>query len=522
MIWQPKKRVVDSMLSFINNRIAIVGTELNRVEKNYEQYRVNNSIADIDEQSKALVGNANNYYNQYQNQQIQLSIISELEKYLSDPANKQTIPSSLTIQDASFTTALNDYNAMLLQRQGKLLSYTVNSPVIINMDKQISAARENLLQNVHSYKQAMEIKSTKLGDQNAALNTTMKGVPTKQRAMLDFGRQQDLKQQLYMYLLQKREETALLKSSNVPSSRIIDPAKSTKEPAKPLKPLVFILAGLLGFIVPFGYVSSKTDRRARIKSEEDIQKLTDISIIGKIGHTAMSGKVLVEGSAKSAVTESFRTLRTKIQNILASEDTRVIMVTSSINGEGKTFISANLAHMLAKTGKKVLLMELDLRKPKLSELFGHDSEVSGFSEYMNGSMGLGDIIKPVDLNENLFLMSSGEVVANASELLLNAKTRIMLDTLKQQFDYIIIDSSPVGLVSDALIIEKYADMTIYICRHNYTNTEQMGIVNQLKVEDKIENMYLVINDVDFAKAGYFGYGYGLSYEEDNKSRRKRL
>jgi capsular exopolysaccharide synthesis family protein len=220
---------------------------------------------------------------------------------------------------------------------------------------------------------------------------------------------------------------------------------------------------------------------------------------------------MIEDSAKSAVTESFRTLRTKIQNILNSDETKIIMVTSSVNGEGKTFISANLANILAKTDKKVLLMELDLRKPKLSEILNQDSTIAGFSDYLLGSLELDDIIKRTELNENLFLISSGPVVSNASELLLNKKTKFMLETLKEQFDYIIIDSSPMGLVSDALILEKYADMTIYICRHNYTNTEQINLVNQLKSKDNIENMYLVINDVDFAKAGYFGYGYGLGY-----------
>ncbi len=514
-----KKRVVDSMLKFINSRIVSVGAELNGIEKNFEQYRSNNSIADLDEQSKTIVGNANNYYNQQQNQEIQLAIIRQLEKYLKDPSSKQVIPSSLSIQDASFTTALNDYNAMIVQRQGKLLSYTESSPIILNIDKQIYVARENLLQNIEVYKQGMELKSAQLGNQNALFNSSLKGVPGKQRAMLDYGRQQDLKQQLYMYLLQKREETALAKSSNIPTSRIIDPAKSTKEPAKPMKPLVFLLAGLLGFIVPFGYLNSKTVHKARINSEEDIENLTDISIIGKIGHSKVSNKILLENTTRSAITESFRTLRTKVQHILDSEDTKVIMVTSSVNGEGKTFISANLGHILAKADKKVLLMELDLRKPKLSGMFNYSNTSPGFSDFMDGSASIGDIIMPTELSENLFLITAGPIVSNASEMLMSKRTKHLIDSLKAQFDYIIIDSSPVGLVSDALIIEKYADMTIYICRHNYTHTDQIDIVNQLKYNDKVENMYLVINDVDFAKTGYFGYGYGLGYGE-TKTRRK--
>jgi len=509
-----KKAKIDSMLTFINNRIAIVGDELASIEGNYEQYKSNQGIADINEQSKVLVGNANDYDNQYTNQKMQLSVIYQLEKFLKDPENKQSIPGSLIVQDASFTSGLNDYNALILQRQKKLLSYTEASPLVVNIDEQLSIARQNLLQTIKSYRQAIELKTTKLGDQTNLAKGNLKAVPQKQRALNDYGRQQELKQQLYVYLLQKREETALAKTSNIPTSHIIDNAKSSKEPAKPLKPVIYLLSALLGFIVPFGYLNNKTQPHIIISSEQDIQNHTDVSIIGKIGHSNISNRVMIEDSAKSAVTESFRTLRTKIQNILNSDDNKVIMVTSSVNGEGKTFISANLANILAKADKKVLLMELDLRKPKLSEMFNHSSEAAGYSDYWKGSLDLEDIIKPTELSENLFLISSGPVVANASEMLLNRKTKMMLDSLKEKFDYIIIDSSPLGLVSDALILEKYVDMTIYICRHNYTNTEQINLVNQLRSKDNIENMYLVINDVDFAKAGYFGYGYGLGYGND--------
>lgn len=509
-----KKAKIDSMLTFINNRIAIVGSELASIEGNYEQYKSNQGIADINEQSKVLVGNANDYDNQYTNQKVQLSVIYQLEKFLKDPENKQSIPGSLIVQDASFTSGLNDYNALILQRQKKLLSYTDASPLVVNIDEQLAIARQNLLQTIKYYRQSIELKTARLGDQTNLAKGNLKGVPQKQRALNDYGRQQELKQQLYVYLLQKREETALAKTSNIPTSHIIDNAKSSKEPAKPLKPVIYLLSALLGFIVPFAYVNNKTQQHIIINSEQDIQNYTDVSIIGKIGHSNISKGVMIENSAKSAVTESFRTLRTKIQNILNSEDNKIIMVTSSVNGEGKTFISANLANILAKADKKVLLMELDLRKPKLSEMFNHSSEAAGYSDYLQGSVDLADIIKSTELSENLFLISSGPVVANASEMLLNKKTKMMLDILKEKFDYIIIDSSPLGLVSDALILEKYVDMTVYICRHNYTNTEQINLVNQLRSKDNVENMYLVINDVDFAKAGYFGYGYGLGYGND--------
>jgi capsular exopolysaccharide synthesis family protein len=509
-----KKAKIDSMLAFINQRVKLVEDDLAGIEGNFEHYKASEGIADINEQSRVAVGNANDYNNQYNNQQVQLSVIYQLEKFLKDPENDKSIPGSLIVQDASFTAGLNDYNTLILQRQQKLQSYTEQSVAVVNIDERLAIARQNLLQTIKSYRQAMELRTNKLGDQTNLAKGNLKSVPQKQRALNDFGRQQELKQQLYVYLLQKREETALAKTSNIPTSHIIDDAKSSKEPVKPLKPVIYLLSALLGFIIPFGYLNTKTQSHIIISSEQDIQNHTDVAIIGKIGHSNNTSRIMLEDSARSAVTESFRTLRTKIQHILDSDENKIIMVTSSVNGEGKTFISANLANILAKTEKKVLLMELDLRKPKLSELFNHQSEEIGFSDYFQGSSLLENIIKPTSVSDNLFLMSSGPVVANASEMLLHHKTKTMFDTLKEQFDYIIIDSSPMGLVSDALILEKYADMTIYICRHNYTNTEQIDLVNQLRAKDNVENMYLVINDVDFAKAGYVGYGYGLGYGND--------
>lgn len=505
-----KKNVIDSMLTFINGRIALVTNELNNIEKNYQNYRANNKIADIDEQSRVLVGNANNNSNQLQNQEIQLSIMKSLEDYLKDPANNQVVPSSLIIQDASFSDALNGYNDLVLMRQRKLLSYTESSVVIGNIDEQLKTSRANLIKNIESYRKEMELRNSHLGNQGLAINKSLKSMPQTQRAMLDFNRQQDLKQQLYMYLLQKREETALAKRSDLPVSRIIDPAKSSKGPAKPLKPVIYLLSALLGFIVPFGYVSTRSAKPELIKSEQDIENETDVSIIGKIGHVDTRKGVLLEDGLNDHIDESFRTLRTKIQNILTVDGCKTVMLTSSINGEGKTFISAHIANMLAKTGKKVMLMELDLRRPQLSGFFGHDNKVAGFADYINGVQDLNSVIKSVDVNSNLFLLSSGVVSSNASELLLNNHTKGLFEELKSMFDYIIIDSSPVGLVSDSLIIEKYADMTIYVCRHNYTTTEQIGLVNQLKTKDNVDNIYLVINDVDFSKSRYLSYGYGVS------------
>lgn len=508
-----KKRSIDSTINFINSRLGVVAAELNNVEKNYQDYRSSNNITDIDEQSKVLVGTATENANKYQEQQIQLSIIKDLKNRLNDPENKQVIPSSLSIQNASFATSLAQYNNLLTDRIKQRLSYTETNPVIVNIDQQIEVVRHNLLQSIDNYKKEMDLSSNGINKQNNVLSDYIKKVPGKQRATMDFTRQQDLKQQLFVYLLQKREETSMAKASSIPYSRVVDNAKSSKSPAKPIRPLIYLMSFFMGLIVPLGIINSKDLLRSKISSEIDIEKQTDVVIIGKIGHQAKPKKLESGSLSRTGVNESIRTLRTKLRNLLDNNGrSNVIMVTSSVNGEGKTFLTKNLGGAFAAAGKKVLLIELDLRKPKLSNSLGLDNTELGFSNYiLEDNISIDSLIMPSLFNDNCYIITSGPVVANASELLLNDKLAYLIERLRAKFEYIIIDSSPVGLVSDALIIQKHVDMTIFVCRHNYTNKTQIETINELKEKDNVDNLYLVINDVNFSNSDYFGYGYGIGY-----------
>jgi len=267
----------------------------------------------------------------------------------------------------------------------------------------------------------------------------------------------------------------------------------------------------MGIIVPFGIVNSKKLIQSKIISEGDIEQQTDVAIIGKIGHQSLKLNSKSDQLSRTQVTESMRTLRTKLRNILDSGQSSVIMVTSSVNGEGKTFLTKNLGGTFAMAGKKVLMIELDLRKPKLSSILNIDNNELGFSNYILDDIDADQLIKPSGFDDNCFIITSGPIVANASELLLTDKLGELITEMRNKFDYVIIDSSPVGLVSDALVIQKHVDMTIYVCRHNYTDKSQVEIINEIKQKDNVDNLYVVINDVNFSKSGYFGYGYGIGY-----------
>jgi capsular exopolysaccharide synthesis family protein len=508
---EQKKQSIDSTINFINSRLSVVEGELTNVEKNYQAYRSSNNIADLDEQSKVLVGSASENTNKYQQQQIQLSIIKDLKSRLNDPNNKQVIPSSLNIQNASFAASLSQYNNLLNERIKQRLSFTETNPVIVNIDQQIQTVRHNLLQSIDSYRNEMVLNSSGINAQTNMLSNFIKQVPGKQRTIMDYTRQQELKQQLYVYLLQKREETSMAKAANISYSRVIDNAKSSKDPAKPIKPLIYVMGFFMGIIVPFGLVNSKKLIQSKIISEGDIEQQTDVAIIGKIGHQSLKLSSKSDQLSRTQVAESMRTLRTKLRNILDSGQSSVIMVTSSVNGEGKTFLTRNLGGTFAIAGKKVLMIELDLRKPKLSSMLDIDNNELGFSNYVLDDIDADRLIKPSGFDDNCFIITSGPVVSNASELLLTDKLGKLITEMRDKFDYVIIDSSPVGLVSDALVIQKHVDMTIYVCRHNYTNRSQIEIINEMKQKDNVDNLYVVINDVNFSKSGYFGYGYGIGY-----------
>ncbi|MEH6307439.1 polysaccharide biosynthesis tyrosine autokinase [Olivibacter sp. CPCC 100613] len=519
-----KIRIADSLLVFIDDRLALVASELNDVEAQLESFRSSNRITDLSEQSRLLVGNANEYYNRLKEQEAQLKVMGELETYVKNPQN-QRIPSSTVIQNSSFASSLNQYNALIQDYEKKKLSYTDSNPVLQNLKSQIASERTNLLQNISSYRKELQLTSSELGRQNSGYNSQISKVPARERAFVNFSRQQELKQQLYVYLLQKREEATIAKSANAQSAKIVDAAKSTNGPVKPVPSIIYIMAGLLGLIVPFGFINGRELIRTKLNSESDIERYTDIEIIGKIAHNASPQTLAIgRGMPNTVLSEGFRSLRTNLYYALQSKASKTLMVTSSVNGEGKTFMSLNLGNALSLTGKKVVFVELDLRKPKLAQMMGITESTAGFSDVVLGRQQLDDVIIQGQPHSNCYLLSAGTRVDNPSELLLENKVTDIFSELREKFDYIIVDSPPVGLVSDAMIIQQYVEMTVYVCRHNYTKKEQIEFINELKRKNKLGDMYLVVNDVDMRYSGYqtYGYGYGYDHEESpNKSIWKR-
>lgn len=524
---EDKNKIADSTISFIDKRLVLVSRELNGVEKDIQTFKENNKLADLDEQSKLLVAGTGDYKKQLTDLQIRLNVVESLEQYVDDDTNnKRVVPSSLVVQDPTFVAIIEKYNSLQLEKARQLLSSTETNPFIQNIDKQLISLRADLKSNLSSMKKGLEVSIKELEGGSQALSQQIRQVPAKERVFLDFSRQQAIRQELYIFLLKKREEAAISKSSNMAIARIVDPAKSEATPFKPKKMPVYVVAFILGAIIPAAILYVIDLLNKRISSKDDILSGTTVGILAEIGHSRERDMIIVDKEKVSPIVEQFRSMRTNLQFVLSGANEKVILLTSSMGGEGKSFIASNLAMVLALSGKKVILMEMDLRKPKISINLGLSNTI-GFSTYVIGKTSLESIIRPSGFHENFFVMSSGPIPPNPAELLLLDQTTLLFKELRNKFDYIIIDTAPIGLVTDAQLLGRHADATLYLIRQGYTFKQQLQLPQELYAKHKMPKLNLIVNDVKAGSSygyGYGGYGYsgygGYGFEEKKGAFRK--
>lgn len=508
-----KNRIADSTIAFVDNRLALVSHELTGVEKDIQTFKQNNQLADLGEQAKLLISSTGDFSRQLTEQQVKLSVIESLEKYINDETNnKRIVPSSLVLEDPNFVSIIGKYNGLELERERLLMSNTPSNPVVKNIDEQLVGLRGDLKSNLSSFKTGIQTSIGQLQQRSGAIDRKIQQVPAKERVFLDYSRQQAVKQELYLFLLKKREESAISKSSNLAGARIIDLAKSEAFPYMPKRALIYLLGMILGIILPSIGLYLRDILSRRVVNKLDITENTPAPILAEVGHTDDKTAVIISKESVSPVAEQFRALRTNLQFVLRNPSEKVILLTSSMSGEGKTFIATNLAAVLSLSGKKVLLMEMDLRKPKISEKLGLDNR-TGFSTWSIGKTPLSELIKPSGINENCWMISSGPIPPNPAELLLTDATKELFQTLRSRFDYIVVDAPPVGLVTDAQLLGSFADTTLYLVRQGYTFKQQLQISKELFIFHKMPKMNIIVNDVKAGKGyGYsYGYGYGYGY-----------
>ncbi|WP_439559405.1 GumC family protein [Dyadobacter sp.] len=521
-----KNSEASNTLKFIENRLGLITGELGDVEKDVESYKTNQGITDISAESQLFLENIKENDSKLNEVNTKISILESVDNYISKAEEGAVAPATYMIDDPVLVSLLTKFNELELQRERYARTTSPNNPLLQTINTQLASTRQSIRENVQNLKRGMAVTRNNLEGINTRFSAGLRSIPKKEREFVGIKRQQAIKEELYLYLLQKREETALAYASTVTDSRLIDAPISSYVPVRPKKPLIWLASGAAGIILPILLINLIFLLNNTVQRRDEIEKIARVSILGEIGqmknvpNSVPGEESIIKMTSRSAVAEQFRALRTNLQ-YLGDGNCRVIMFTSSIGGEGKSFISINLAASLAYSDKRVLLIGLDLRKPTLHERLGVSNRV-GASNCLIGQGSYADFIQPTGVHPKFDVLTSGPIPPNPSELLGNGKLPVLLSQLKSEYDYILIDSPPYGLVTDSALIAEHVDATLYLVRYNYTILDHLRRIGELHRGRRFANLSVIFNGVNYGAGygygyGYGGYGYGYYAEESGTS-----
>ena len=504
-----KNEVAQKTAEFIDERIGIISKELGSTEQDLENFKRSAGITDLSSEAQiALTGNAEYEKKRVENQ-TQINLVMDLQRYMKGN-EYEVLPSNIGLQDAASAGAIDRYNQMLVERKRLLRTSTENNPTIINLDTSIRAMRTNVQATLDATLKGLQITKEDLAREASRYSRRINDAPTQERQFVSIARQQEIKSGLYLMLLQKREENAITLAATANNAKIIDEALADDNPISPKKTIVYLAALVLGVGLPVGVIYLIGLTKFKIEGRADVEKLTSLPVVGDIPLAdEKTGSIAVFENQNNLMSETFRNVRTNLQFMLENGK-NVILVTSTISGEGKSFISANLAISLSLLGKKVVIVGLDIRKPGLNKVFNIPKKEHGITQYLtNTTANLMDFVQPSDINKNLFILPGGTVPPNPTELLARGGLEKAIETLKANFDYVILDTAPVGMVTDTLLIGRVADLSVYVCRADYTHKAEFTLINELAKNNKLPNLCIAVNGLDLnsRKYGYY-YGYG--------------
>ena len=504
-----KNEVAQKTAEFIDERIGIISKELGSTEQDLENFKRSAGITDLSSEAQiALTGNAEYEKKRVENQ-TQINLVMDLQRYMKGN-EYEVLPSNIGLQDAASAGAIDRYNQMLVERKRLLRTSTENNPTIINLDTSIRAMRTNVQATLDATLKGLQITKEDLAREASRYSRRINDAPTQERQFVSIARQQEIKSGLYLMLLQKREENAITLAATANNVKIIDEALADDNPISPKKTIVYLVALVLGVGLPVGVIYLIGLTKFKIEGRADVEKLTSLPVVGDIPLAdEKTGSIAVFENQNNLMSETFRNVRTNLQFMLENGK-NVILVTSTISGEGKSFISANLAISLSLLGKKVVIVGLDIRKPGLNKVFNIPKKEHGITQSLtNTTANLMDFVQPSDINKNLFILPGGTVPPNPTELLARGGLEKAIETLKANFDYVILDTAPVGMVTDTLLIGRVADLSVYVCRADYTHKAEFTLINELAENNKLPNLCIAVNGLDLnsRKYGYY-YGYG--------------
>ncbi|HBF88742.1 MAG TPA: hypothetical protein DDX39_08885 [Bacteroidales bacterium] len=512
-----KNLVSENTRRFIDEQLSGIMDSLQIAESNLLNFRMNNNIINISKEGSAIFEKLERLQNETALLNIKLKYYEYLKNYIIGKNNFKDIiaPSNMGIEDPLLNSLIKSLSEYYSERN--VISYTVkeNTPSANLIDLKIKNAKEALIENVTNL---IESTNISLQEQNKRLYDTeskIKGLPLTEQQLINIERKFELSDNLYTYLLEKRAESGIIQASNTPDNKVLDIARlSNALYLSPKRTINYVIALIIGFLIPFLIIILKDYFNNKISDIKDIENNTKVPILGTVGHNNKTSELIVKDKPKSSISESFRALRTNLQYLLREKDSYIITITSAVSGEGKTFCAINLASIIAYSNKKTVLIGLDLRKPKLHKELGLTNEI-GISTYLIGKNSLDDIIIKSEI-DNLSIITSGPIPPNPAELIESKKMQELLDILKKEYEYIVIDTPPVALVTDALLLSKVSDANIFVIRQNYSNKNVIKLIDGMYTSKKMENLSVLVNDINSSSYyGYHNYGYTYGYGYGN-------
>ncbi|MCX7548378.1 polysaccharide biosynthesis tyrosine autokinase [Xanthomarina sp. F1114] len=505
-----KQMVVDATSDFINNRLEIVTEELGDVDINAENIQKSNKLTDLATQSNIYLESERENENRLVETAMQIQLIDYMNQHIKeDETDSKLLPANIGIADGSIEQLTQQYNNLVLEKNRLLKNSSDKNPTIVNLTTQINQLKSNLTQSLSNMKHTNEMNYSSLAEENRRISSRIYSAPKKQRQFRDIKRQQDIKEGLYLYLLEKREEAAITHGVTSPNAKIVDKAFASNKPVAPKQPIILLTAIILGFGFPIVLIYLFNLLDDKVHNINDVKKEVTIPFIGDIPKTGKKNKLIskIDYSPKA---EAFRMVRTNLKFLLQNiEDrARVIFITSTTSQEGKSHTATNLALSLSFTEKKVLLIETDIRVPKATNYLDVDNTFGLTNFIGNNKVKVNEIIFKHKDNPYFDIIPSGTIPPNPAELLMNKRVKELFDEVSTQYDYVIVDTAAVGLVTDTLLISKFADLFIYVVKANYITKKQLQIAQRMHTEKRLPNMNILLNSVDHKKGYGYGYGYG--------------
>lgn len=521
-----KNEVASRTAEFIDSRIRIINQELGTTESELASFKQQAGITDITADAQIALQGSSEYRQRQAENATQLRLVEFLNSYIEDPQNQyEVIPANVGLTDQGLSSIIEKYNEMLIERKRLLRSSSENNPAVINLNTAIEATRHSVVTSVNSVKKGLEITRKNLEIEARKYDSRINAAPQQEKEFISISRQQEIKASLYLLLLQKREENAITLAATANNGRIVEMPLAGDKVA-PQSGMFYLIALVLGLALPVGGIFLYRFFRFKIESRADVERITDIPIIGDIPQTAETkeGAIVVHENRNGLMEEVFRSVRTNVQYMLRKGQ-KVILFTSTTSGEGKSFTAGNLAVSFAMMGKRTVIVGLDIRKPGLNKVFNISRRDNGITQYLSDPehTPLMELCQPSTISPNLFILPGGVVPPNPTELVARETLDQAIETLKAHFDYIILDTAPIGVVTDTQLIARVADLCIYVCRAEYTHKSDYQLINDLRRENKLPHLCTLINGIDmdkrrngyyygYGKYGHYGkYGYGKKY-----------